>query len=248
MVLSLAFAGLVRAEAGASHPLMEVSLFTIRLFSMPILSAVLLFSALFVMVFLMPFYLMLPCALSPREAGFMMMVPFVFLFIVSPVSGGLSDRIGSRFLCTLGLAVLMAALFLLAGLSPGASRGAVAFRLALAGIGVALFISPNSAAAMGAVPLRHRGLASGMVATARNLGMVSGVALAGAVFGGGFRAGSGGMSLSAYGPELEAVFMAVFRTAMMACGVVAAVGTAVSFLRGAERPSGVGMRGREGAD
>ncbi len=239
---------LVRVERKVSHPVMAVSLFTIRLFSLPILSAVLLFSALFVMVFLMPFYLMMPCALSPREAGFMMMVPFGFLFIVSPLSGWLSDRIGSRLLCTLGLSLLMVALFLLAGITTASSSAAVAVRLALAGIGVALFISPNSAAAMGAVPARHRGLASGMVATARNLGMVSGVALAGAIFNGSFRAGSGGLPLSAYGPEMETLFMASFRLAMMAGGVVAALGTAASFLRGRERPVESGVRAPERTD
>jgi hypothetical protein len=52
----------------------------------------------------------------------------------------------------------------------------------LVGVGVGLFTSPNTSAAMGAAPRRQRGIASGVLATARSLGMVLGVGIAGAIF------------------------------------------------------------------
>ncbi len=234
LLFILSGAGLVWIERGASHPVVDLSLFSIRLFSLPIVSAVLMFGALFVMIFLMPFYLMMPRGLLPREAGFMMMMPFAFLFVVSPLSGHLSDRIGSRMLCTAGLGFLGCALFLLALIPDSAPLFSIAWRLSLAGLGVALFISPNSSVAMGAVAPNRRGQASGMVAAARNFGMVFGIALAGAVFNSRFLELSQGRHLSAYAPELSGVFMASFKTAMCCGGAVALAGMVAAYSRGPE--------------
>lgn len=54
--------------------------------------------------------------------------------------------------------------------------------MALAGAGSGMFQSPNNSAVMGSVPAEHRGSASGTLATMRNIGMVLGVALSGAIF------------------------------------------------------------------
>jgi MFS family permease len=161
-----------------------------------------------------------------------MMIPFVFLFFFAPVSGMLSDRMGSRLLCTVGMALMAAALFLLSRLSAQATSMDMAWRLALAGIGIAVFISPNSAAAMSAVPSRHRGIASGSVAMARNLGMVIGVASAGLIFNSTFRQLNGGRDLKIYTPALENCFMASFQRAMLVGAAVAALGIVVAYLRG----------------
>jgi MFS family permease len=130
------------------------------------------------------------------------------------------------------MSLLTAALLLLSRLTAASTFPDMAWRLALAGIGIAVFISPNSAAAMSAVPPRHRGIASGAVATARNLGMVIGVALAGLIFNSTFRHLSGGHDLKIYTPALEPVFMAAFEHAMLAGAAVAGVGIVVAYFRG----------------
>ncbi|MDX9786233.1 MAG: MFS transporter [Desulfobacterales bacterium] len=224
----------VRTAQRAENPVFQLELLRERLFIFPVLSLLFLFAALFTVVFLMPFYLVHPAGVSIQRVGYMMMTPFVFLFFISPISGALSDRIGSRWLCTFGIMVLAAALFLLSGLAADASAFSIAWRLALAGIGTAIFISPNSAMAMSAVGSDQRGVASGTIATARNLGMVMGVALAGLIFNSVFSKLSGGHSLAAYGPDLQAPFMAAFRQAMVAGGFVAGVGAVVAFLSGPE--------------
>jgi hypothetical protein len=54
--------------------------------------------------------------------------------------------------------------------------------LSIVGIGVGVFVSPNTSALMGAAPRARQGIAAGIMATSRNVGMVLGVGLAGAVF------------------------------------------------------------------
>jgi EmrB/QacA subfamily drug resistance transporter len=223
-------------ETRVAYPIFDPALLRLRLFTLPVISAVVLFASLFAITFLMPFYLVHPAGYPMERVGGILMVPFVFLFFISPLSGSLSDRIGSRVLCTLGMAVLAAALLLLSRLSAAAATLDIVWRLALAGVGIAIFISPNSAAAMSAVPPHRRGIASGAVATARNLGMVLGIAVTGLIFNATFRRLSGEPSLQAYRPELEAPFMAAFRSAMVAGAMVAAIGIVVAYLRGRPAP------------
>lgn len=229
-----ASAWLIRVESGTAHPILNLSLLRIRLFTLPIIAAILLFLSLFVIVFLMPFYLTHPCGFSDKQAGYMMITLFIPLFIVSPISGMISDRIGSRALCTLGMGVLFISLIFLSALSPHNPPFPIAWRLALAGIGTAIFISPNSAVAMSAVPPKFKGVAAGMVATARNFGMVMGVALAGTLFNSIFHTLSGGLSLKVWRPELEPIFMEAFRYAMISGGIGAGLGMIAAFLRGPE--------------
>jgi EmrB/QacA subfamily drug resistance transporter len=225
-------AGLVWVETRSAYPLFKPSLLGIRLFVLPVAAAVILFIGLFFITFLMPFYMVHPLGFSMSHVGATMMIPFVFLFFFAPVSGMLSDRMGSRMLCTAGMALLAVSLFLLSRLSAEATTMDMAWRLALSGVGIAVFISPNSAAAMSAVPPLHRGIASGSVATARNFGMVIGVASAGLIFNSTFRRLNGGQDLKVYHPSLESSFMAAFHNAMLAGAAVVCLGIVVAYLRG----------------
>ncbi|MBU0967634.1 MAG: MFS transporter [Proteobacteria bacterium] len=227
-------AALVVVEQRAAHPILDGGLFRIRLFTLPILAAVILFASLFSLVFLMPFYLLNPGGFDVDRAGYLMATIFVFLFIVSPISGSLSDRIGSRLLCTGGTAIVALSLYLLALLPAEASVADIVWRLALAGIGMAVFLPPNSAAAMNIVPPNRRGVASATVAAARNLGMVLGVAVSGAVFNSTFHRLSNGAYLKLYQPSLEPVFMQAFHAAMISGMMIALIGVIISFLRGPE--------------
>lgn len=222
----------IRLERRIPHPVVQPSLFSIRLFTLPILSGMSLFTALFTVVFLMPFYLIQACGYLVDKAGLFMVVPFVFLFFVSPLSGSMYDRLGSRLLCTVGMTILALALFSLTGLTCGEAPFPIIWRLAMVGLGTAIFLPPNSSAAMTAVPPRRRGIAAGTVAAARNLGMVLGVALAGAIFNATFHILSGGLSLKVYTPELSPVFMSSFRYAVGAGAAVATIGAVLAFLRG----------------
>jgi EmrB/QacA subfamily drug resistance transporter len=231
----LAAACLLFVETQVRHPILSRSLFAIRLFSLPIVAAVILFVCLFSLVFLMPFYLIHPRGYPVNTVGGIMASIFVALFVVSPFSGALFDRIGSRFLCTLAMALIACSLFSLSFLPAKASFFSIIWRLSLAGIGTAVFLPPNSAAAFSAVAPENRGVASATVAAARNLGMVLGVAIAGAIFNSVFYNLSNGMSLKEYHPLLENIFMDSFHFVMRGGGIIAILGMIISFLRGPER-------------
>jgi len=226
---------LLFVETRVRHPILSRSLFAIRLFSMPIIAAIILFICLFTLVFLMPFYLIHPGGYPVNGVGGIMACIFISLFVVSPFSGALFDRIGSRMLCTLAMAIIACSLFSLSTITADASLFSIIWRLSLAGIGTAVFLPPNSAAAFSAVSPESRGVASATVAAARNLGMVLGVAITGAIFNSIFYKLSNGLSLKEYHPDLENIFMESFHVVMMAGGFIAILGMIVAFLRGPEQ-------------
>ena len=230
----LAGLGFAMNESRTPYPLFDMALLKIRLFLFPVIGAALLFAALFVMVFLMPFYLTYPCGFPASKTGFIMIVPFLFLLVISPVSGFLYDKFGSRRLCLIGMSILMLSLVSLLTVQPSMGVPALLWRIGLAGIGTALYVSPNNTVIMSSIPPYRRGIASGAVATARNIGMVMGVALAGLIFSASFSALTHGSGLENYTAAMEPSFLTSFRWAMMTGVILSAMGIGVTLVRGTE--------------
>jgi hypothetical protein len=80
------------------------------------------------------------------------------------------------------MSILAIGLFSLSKLGPETPYIQIAFFLVLTGSGTGTFISPNNSAIMGSAPLKRRGIAAGVLATARSVGMVLGIGIAGAIF------------------------------------------------------------------
>jgi MFS family permease len=134
----------------------------------------------------------------------------------------------------MAMALIAFSLFALAFIPAKASFFSIIWRLSLIGVGTAVFLPPNSAAAFSAVPPESRGVASATIAAARNLGMVLGVAIAGAIFNSVFYRLSNGLSLKEYRPDLEGIFMDSFQFVMIGGGCIALLGMIIAFLRGPE--------------
>jgi MFS family permease len=162
--------------------MLDLSLFRDRIFSASVASATLNYICVYGLIFLMPFYLQQGRGLSPAEAGRLLTAQPIIMAIVAPLSGSLSDRMPAWVPSTLGMLILAIGAWLLSALGPSASMLQVAFALGIAGLGIGLFVSPNSNALMSSAPMARQGISAGVLATARNVGMVLGVGLAGAVF------------------------------------------------------------------
>jgi EmrB/QacA subfamily drug resistance transporter len=233
-VCVLAGIGFVLNEKKTEFPLFDMNLLKIKLFLFPVISSAVLFAALFVIIFMMPFYLTYPCGFSASKTGGIMIVPFLFLLFFSPVAGILYNKFRSRALCMTGMSTLMISLISLMTVHPSMGVVSILWRIALAGLGTALYISPNNTAIMSCVPLQRRGTASGAVATARNLGMVIGVALAGLIFSTSFSTLTKGASLENYFDVMETFFMISFKRTMAMGAVLSVLGLFITWARGKE--------------
>jgi EmrB/QacA subfamily drug resistance transporter len=172
----------IQIEFRSPAPMLDLNLFRIPLFSASAANAVLNYICVYSLVFLMPFYLIQARGLNPAQAGLLLTAQPVIMAITAPISGTFSDRFGSRTLGMIGMGILAAGMFFLSRIGADTGLWMVAFGLAVTGAGTGIFISPNTSALMGSAPKSRQGIASGVQAEARNLGMVLGIGLAGAIF------------------------------------------------------------------
>jgi EmrB/QacA subfamily drug resistance transporter len=175
-------ASFVAVERHSAAPMLDLSLFHDRVFSAATASALMNYVCTYAVLFVVPFLLIQGRGLDTRHAGLVMTAQPIVMAVIAPFAGRWSDRIGSRTLATGGMLVLAIGLTLLGTFAPAASLTLLAIALAVIGIGIGLFTTPNNSALMGAAPAHRQGIASGVLASARNVGMVLGVGLAGAVF------------------------------------------------------------------
>ncbi|MFJ4900872.1 MFS transporter [Streptomyces sp. NPDC088727] len=171
-------AAFVVIENRVSAPMIELSLFRLRAFTFGNLAGLAISIGRGGMQFVLIIWLQgiwLPLhgydySDTPLWAGIFMLPLTAGFLAAGPVSGYLSDRIGSRGLAT-GGALLFGASFLgLMFLPIDFSYWIFAVLITLNGIASGMFASPNSSSIMGSVPARLRGVASGMRATFQNSG------------------------------------------------------------------------------
>lgn len=220
-----------RYESKQSNPLFPVVLLEKRYYFTAMFSSALSFAILFIVLILMPFYLSYVKGFTSNIIGYMMMAVPVTLFIVSPLSGRMFDRIGAKYLTSLGLLVTCVAVLLLSMLQTNSTIFDICWRLSLLGCGQSIFLSPNTASVLSRVSLKNSGVTSGMLATCRNLGMLTGVALAGLAFSSLFFYFSDGQNLRDYTSVQMIEFMKSLRLTLWFAAFLAFFGSLISLRR-----------------
>lgn len=165
--------GFVVFEQRSHSPLVDIGLFRHNaVFAFSNLAALINYSATFAVGFMLSLYLQNIKALSPQEAGLVLMAQPIMQTIFSPLAGRLSDRMEPRTVASTGMSLCLAGLVLLTFLGAGTSLAHIVACLMLLGLGFALFTSPNTNAIMSSVERRYFGVAGAMVSTMRQLGMM----------------------------------------------------------------------------
>ncbi len=172
----------INHEGKVSNPLIYLSLFRIKVFSMGISSAYLSFIAINSTILFVPFYLQYALNLNTLTSGLLLSFYPATSAIVAPISGWLSDKISYRPLTATGLCINTIILFRIATLNASTSFVEIAVLMMLLGAGAAIFQSPNTSSIMGSVQRNQLGIAGGITALFRNLGMVSGTTLSVLIF------------------------------------------------------------------
>jgi EmrB/QacA subfamily drug resistance transporter len=165
------FVTFVIMELRIEHPVLEMKLFfQNRMFAFSNLAALISFTGTFAVVFLLSLYLQYIKGLNPQSTGLILATQTVFMALVSPLSGRLSDSFQPRKLASLGMAITTLGLFLFVFLDAGTDLNLILVGLAILGVGSAIFASPNTNAIMGSVERRFFGVASATVSTMRIIG------------------------------------------------------------------------------
>lgn len=230
VISATAFFCFIKQEKRTVHPMINLAIFKNWTFLAGNAAGTLSFMALFTNTILLPFYLHDVLAYSPSGIGFVMSAFPLAMAVTAPVSGIVSDRIGPVALTTTGLVLMAIGLTLTAQLQPDSSLGLIMGLQALMGVGNGMFQSPNNSSVMSAVLPKQLGIAGGINALARNLGMVSGTAVAVSIF--------EHKRLAALAPfagptplQQLASFLAGYHSALIAAACFALAGALMSFIR-----------------
>lgn len=180
----VAFIGLVliilfvRYELRQVHPLIEMRLFVNNIaFAFSNLATMINYSATFAIGFLMSLYLQVVIGYSSQVAGMVLLSQPVVMALFSPLAGTLSDRVDSRKVASLGMALSTVGILLFVFLGLKTPLFLIVGNLALIGLGFALFSSPNTNAIMDLVQPRYYGIASSTLSTMRMVGQALSMAL-----------------------------------------------------------------------
>lgn len=225
----LLLTGFLIWEARHPHPVLDLGLFRRREFAGAAAAATIAFVATSTTALLMPFFLQGVMGLRADHAGLLLLPLPLTVSIVAPISGWLSDRVGTHYLSSAGIAVMCGALLTLSTLAWLPTTGGVLWRMGLAGLGAGMFSAPNNSAIMGAVEAGKRGIAGGVMATARNLGISLGMPLAATAY---------AVRGAAYGdPPMSGAIatyncVAAYHDAFLVAAVVCSAALVVTLLRG----------------
>ena len=173
----------VRWESDTRQPLLNMDLFRHnRVFAFSNLAALINYSATAAVGFLLSLYLQYIKALSPQQAGLVLIAQPIVQATFSPLAGRLSDRMESRVVSSAGMGLTTVGLALLIFLTADTPFWYILLSLILLGFGFALFSSPNTNAVMGAVDRKLLGVASATVGTMRTIGMMLSLGIATLIF------------------------------------------------------------------
>lgn len=208
----------IMAESKAGQPMMELRHFGNRPFAAASISALISFIAMFSTILLLPFFLEKELGYSPEKVGIVFLAVPLVMSVASPFSGWLSDRTNSYMLSSAGIGIASFSILSLSFLTSSSGFIDVTSRLALLGLGMGLFQSPNNSIIMGSLPKEQLGIAAGTLGTMRNMGMVIGVAISGAVF----------SSRYAY---YEGSFLPAFKDTYIVAAVICGIAVLTSLVR-----------------
>jgi EmrB/QacA subfamily drug resistance transporter len=160
-------------EMNAVSPILDVRLFrSNRVFFFSNMAIFISYIATFAVSFLLSIYLQYIKGLDPDKAGLILITASVLMAIVTPISGRISDRIEPRLVASVGMSLNCVALLLLTFVNAGTALWYIMAALAVNGLGIGFFASPNTNAIMSSMEKKSLGVAAGTLGTMRTAGMM----------------------------------------------------------------------------
>ena len=162
-------------EKRMDDPLVPIGIFKNKMFSLNLFTMLTAFVAIGANNIIMPFYLQDARQFSPGMAGLLMTVIPLITAVMGPISGTMSDHIGSELPTMIGLIFTTIGLALMTMLGIDTTIAVIILFLAVIAVGSALFQSPNNSLVMGSVSRDELGLVGSLAGLVRNMGMSVGI-------------------------------------------------------------------------
>ena len=164
-------------ETKVNNPMLRVDFFKVPQFSLGIVTRLLTFISFSSTMFLMPFYLIQVLEYKTNLSGLLLISSAFFMAIISPFSGRLSDKFGTKWISMLGIAFISLSAFILSNLTINSSPILIIIGLSISGAGWAVFSAPNTSAIMGSLPIENRSVISALLQLTRTTANLISIAL-----------------------------------------------------------------------
>jgi EmrB/QacA subfamily drug resistance transporter len=175
------FAGFCVWELRTEHPLINVRFFRVREFSAGCTVVSLMYFFSFGVSFVVTQYLQLVLGYSPLKAGVVLMPTAAVVMVVSPIGARAFGRYGARRVILVALVVMAGSGVALVTVGVGSSLWPAFASLMANSMSCGLMTAGTTSMVMGALPVRHSGMASGAQSATRQLGGALGVAIIGSL-------------------------------------------------------------------
>ena len=206
-------------ERRVRAPMLDLSLFRSGTYAGANVAMLLIALSMFGVFFFVSLYMQNILGYSAVQTGAAFLPMTILIILIAPVAGKLSDRYGSRWLMSVGMVLIGVQLLYLSQLGPDAGFWNLLPGFVVGGLGMAVTMTPTTAAATRAVPVEKSGVGSAVLNAMRQVGGSVGIALMGAI-----------VAQQASGrPPVEG-FMAGFERALLVAAAIAFLGSIVSFV------------------
>ena len=185
VLLSAAVVGAIMflfIEARAAEPLIRLALFSTTTIRSGLATSALVSTVMMTTLIVGPFYLNGALGLGSAMSGLVLSAGPLIAAITGVPAGRLVDRLGPSSASSIGLSALLVGCCALTCLPMSWGATAYAAAIMMMTAGYALFQAANNSAIMASTNTTERGIISAMIGLSRNLGLVTGASVMGAVF------------------------------------------------------------------
>jgi EmrB/QacA subfamily drug resistance transporter len=220
-VAAIGFVAFVLLERHQRAPMLDLSLFRNGTFAGANTVMLLVGLAMFGVFFYNSLFIQNIIGWSAVQTGASFLPMTVLIILVAPLAGKYSDRVGSRWLMGFGMILLAVSLFIFSRLDETATFWGILPGLIVGGFGMAIVMTPTTAAAMGSVPVDKAGVGSAVLNSGRQVGGALGIAVMGAIIAAEVHALPGT-------PEGTAQFVTGYQHALTVAALIALAGALLS--------------------
>lgn len=172
----------IRRQLQIPMPILPVDLYRIPIFSLSIGCSIACFTAQMLALVSLPFFMQHSLGMGVAATGLLMTPWPLATTLTAPIAGRMIERVHPGILGAVGMGIFAIGLCLLATLGNDTELWNLAWRMAVCGIGIGLFQTPNNVTITTSAPIQRSGGASGMLGTARVLGQTLGTAIVAILF------------------------------------------------------------------
>jgi len=220
-VAIVALAIFVLLERHQRIPMLDLSLFKNGTFAGANVTMMLVALAMFGVFFFVSLYVQNILGYSATKAGATFLPMTILIILIAPQAGRLSDRVGSRWLMGGGMVLVATALLVFSRMDENTTFWGLFPGLIIGGVGMALTMTPTTAAVMGSVPVDKAGVGSAVLNSMRQVGGSLGIAIMGAIV-------ASSLKTEPTNPGAAAQFVTGFQHALLVAAAIALAGAIIA--------------------